>query len=105
MWYDDPEAQQALRNAGMVPVEGEAGRWIADNGMRDVIDFEGGIMMTSRILPDDNRYDVTTIMRGHPRDWKLLVAAYKEHSVEIKRRTEELKERGAKAVEGRGTKS
>jgi hypothetical protein len=102
MWYKDPDAVAALNELGLFSSSDDESSWSDVQGMRSVTDFEGGISMTTRVVADDPRFDVSTITEGDPRDWRLLIQAFKEHSAEIRRRTAELQEKGSAALVGRG---
>lgn len=105
MWYDDPDAQFALHTWGLEEVPGERGRWTTEEGLREIADFDGGIMIITRVLPDHPEFDIQTMHLSALRDLAFLNECLRGHLEEMKRRTEDIKARGKDAVSGRGTKS
>jgi len=98
-WYDDKEVKWAMMQIGMVELE--SGHWLSPDGLKELVDFDGGAMMTTRLWLDRPEFDVTTIHHGTVRDAAFINTCLKEHIDEIKRRTEEIHSKGLDALKDR----
>lgn len=104
-WYEDPDGRFALNAWGLDEVPEEPGRWTTENGLREIADFDGGITIITRVLPEHPEFDIQTVHLSGIRDLSFLNDCLRDHLEEMKRRTEDIKARGKEAVAGRGTKS
>jgi len=73
-------------------------RWVDKDGMKELVVFDGGLMMTTRIMLDRPEFDIVSIHRGERPD---LLACLKAHVEEIKRRTAEIENNTKKAMKDR----
>jgi repressor of nif and glnA expression len=99
MWYDDPFARDAMTQIGLIEVE--RGRWQTVDGLKELVDFDGGMVMTTRLWADRPEFDVRTIHKGDGRGVTFLNSSLQAHIEEIRRRTEELKAKGLSSIMSR----
>lgn len=95
-WHEDQEIRSWLQSAGLN--EEETGRWTGDN--RIFQDFDGGMAMTTVALKHDPRFDVVTIHKAEEGEspMSFMARCLREHTAEIIRKTEILREKGLSAV-------
>lgn len=98
-WYEDADVCKWMKSVGLTEVE--KGRWEADN--RNLQDFGSGMSIQAKVLAEDPRFDVETIhlYLADEEPMVFLARAIKEHTEELKHRTELLRDKGIAAVENR----
>lgn len=96
MWYDDPSAQNAMARIGLV--EAGVGSWISPDGLRELADFEGGIVMITRLWHDKPEFDIRTLHFSNHRDANFFNECLSEHITAISVKTNDIKQRGVAAL-------
>ena len=74
------------------------GRWVSENGGKEIIDFVSGITVTSHIYDDAPEFDITTVHAGTERTGQFLHDAIMGHIEEIDRRTKLILAGGLPAI-------
>lgn len=91
MWYNDPELRTALRDAyGLEEIS--PGHWRSTGGNKEIMDFDGGIIVISRVNSELPQFDVKTVVEGSPRDAALFNKAVKQHLETMRAKVRELEE-------------
>lgn len=75
-------------------VEIDIDHWATPDGLREIVDFGSGIIVTTRLSLELPAFDVETIHRGNTRDIEFLNSSIGEHLAEIVRRTNDVRENG-----------
>ncbi len=96
LWYTDEEAREAMGLIGLKEVE--VGRWVSPDGLKEMADFDGGVVMITRLWLDKPEFDVRTVHMGQIRDAAFLNSCLIEHIDAIKAKTENILKNGKAAL-------
>lgn len=96
LWYTDEEAREAMGLIGLKEVE--TGRWVSQDGLKELADFDGGVVMITRLWLDKPEFDVRTVHIGQIRDAAFLNSCLREHIDAITTKTESILKNGKSAI-------
>lgn len=98
-WCENPTIRMWMESNGIS--EDQPGRWVGKN--RVYQDFDGGMIMRTVTLVEDPRFDIETVHTLGPTEdtMEFLKRCIIEHTEEIKRRTELLREKGLDSIRNR----
>lgn len=82
-------------------VEIAPGHWISPDGMKEISDFDGGVLMITRISAEQPEFDVVTTHMGAERTAEFLNDCLKQHIEEIRRLAIDIENRGKSALRER----